>query len=67
MSTTTYEGREVEYTAIGTDKDVIQAQFTGSDKTLHGRDLHGWGTDRREAVIDLLRAERDIRYAGGRS
>jgi hypothetical protein len=66
MAEAKYGDREVEYTAIGTDKDVIQAQFAGVDKTMYGRVLQGWGTSRREAVIDLLRAERDIRYAGGR-
>jgi hypothetical protein len=62
-----YADREVEYTAIGTDHDVIQAQFAEPGTSLHGRVLHGWGKSRTEAVIDLLRAERDIRYAGGRS
>jgi hypothetical protein len=62
-----YGDREVEYTTIGPDHEVIQAQFAGQGRTLHGRVLHGWGGNRAEAVIDLLRAERDTRYAGGRS
>ena len=66
MSEAKYGDREVEYTAIGPDHEVIQAKFTGEVPHYGGPSLRGWGTTRREAVIDLLRTERDIRYAAGR-
>lgn len=58
-----YGYREVEFEELGGEHDIIQARFTGLPSTLYGRPLRGWGMSRREAAIDLLRAERDIRYA----
>ena len=59
-----YGDHEVEFEEIGAEHDIIQARFTGLRSTLYGRPLHGWGMSRREAAIDLLRAERDTRFAG---
>lgn len=66
MDKLAYGVREVEFETLGGEHDIIQARFTGTDSTLYGKLLRGWGMSRREAAIDLLRAERDIRFAGGR-
>jgi hypothetical protein len=58
-----YGDSEVEFEEIGLEHDIIRARFTGLPSLLYGRPLCGWGMSRREAAIDLLRAERDIRFA----
>jgi hypothetical protein len=65
MDKLTYGRREVEFTSIGDEHDIIEARFAAAPD-LYGRPLRGWGMSRREAAVDLLRAERDLRFAGMR-
>ena len=63
MDKLTYGKHEVEFTTIGGEHDIIEARFA-AEPDLYGRPLRGWGMSRREAAIDLLRAHRDLTYAG---